>query len=264
MERMEAKLRKSVEINISIQGRGGNLVERSRDLPLLVLGDLHGETDSLDLILDRFREVEKVILFLGDYVDRGKDSLGLLSVLFELQARNPEGVILLRGNHEDWRMNLRYGFARELQQKGGEDLYPFLLKWYESLPLVARIGEVLALHGGIPFPIPENLEELRNIQFPEEGAMHILWSDPEDDIYCPRGAGTRSFNDRELEEFLELVGCELMLRGHQYCPEEGYKINFGKCITLFSASYGRGWPRSAFYLPMGPIEKDLESYIFTF
>ena len=121
--------------------------------PSLIVGDLHGEMDSMDFILKNFRSDQNLLVFLGDYVDRGEQSLELLSTLFELQASLPEGVILLRGNHEDWRMNLRYGFARELYEKGEDLLYQPLLDWYESLPLLTRIGEIVALHGGPPFPL---------------------------------------------------------------------------------------------------------------
>lgn len=264
MDRYEERLKTSTQQNLSLKGRVNSYVERSRDMPVLIVGDLHGEMDSINFILKNFELEKNLLIFLGDYVDRGKESLGLLSVLFELQASRPEEVILLRGNHEDWRMNLRYGFARELYEKGEDLLYQPLLDWYESLPLLTRIGEIMALHGGPPFPLPGSKDELEKLTFKDDRAMHILWSDPEDDSYFPRGGGTRSFNRQDLDAFLSLAHCQCMVRGHQYIPSRGYKITFGKCVTLFTATYGMGWPRSVMYVPEGPILDNLEQYILTF
>ncbi|MBN1332821.1 MAG: serine/threonine protein phosphatase [Synergistales bacterium] len=264
MESYEERLKISTQLNMSLKGRVNSYVERSRDMPVLIVGDLHGEMDSVHFILENFELDQNLLIFLGDYVDRGKESLELLSVLFDLQARRPGEVILLRGNHEDWGMNLRYGFARELSDKGKDLLYKPLLSWYESLPLMARIGEIMALHGGPPYPLPGNMDDLKKLTFQDERSMHILWSDPEDESYYPRGGGTRSFNRQELDAFLSLAQCQCMVRGHQYIPSRGYKINFRKCVTLFTATYGMGWSRSVMYLPEGPIQENLEQYIATF
>lgn len=264
MDIYEEMFKRSTEHNMSLEGRINSYVERSRDTPLLIVGDLHGELDSMDFILKNFRSDRNFLLFLGDYVDRGENSLELLSLLLELQLKRPEGVILLRGNHEDWRMNLRYGFARELYEKGEDLIQPALLDWYESLPLMARIGEIMALHGGPPFPLPGSVGELKKLTIKDERTMHILWSDPGDEFYFTRGGGTRSFSREECQAFLALTDSEFLVRGHQYIPAKGYKITFGNCVTLFTATYRMGWPRSVMYVPEGPILDNLEQYVITF
>ena len=117
---------------------------------------------------------------------------------------------------------------------------------------------------GLPFHCKAGKNELEKLTFQDDRAMHILWSDPEDDSYFPRGGGTRSFDREELDAFLSLTGCQYMVRGHQYIPSRGYKITFGKCLTLFTATYGMRWPRSLMYVPEGPILDNLEQYIITF
>ena len=52
-------------------------------------------------------------VFLGDYVDRGKQSLETIMLLFCLKVKNPTKVILLRGNHESEAVNKFYGFFDE-------------------------------------------------------------------------------------------------------------------------------------------------------
>jgi len=94
-----------------------------------------------------------LFVFLGDYVDRGPDCIGLLKSILTFQMENEDRVILLRGNHEDWNMNVRYSFASELISKGYENIIEDIIGWYESLPLIALLEDIVALHGGVPKPI---------------------------------------------------------------------------------------------------------------
>ncbi|MES2753374.1 MAG: metallophosphoesterase family protein [Pseudomonadota bacterium] len=71
------------------------------------VGDIHGRLDLLDAILRqigadlRDRPVARsFVVFLGDYIDRGPDSSGVLDRLSQLQADDIEAVFLM-GNHEE-------------------------------------------------------------------------------------------------------------------------------------------------------------------
>src|SRR5215469_1771425 len=73
-----------------------------QDLPMTyAIGDLHGEVTLLRqlLALLPFRE-EDTLVFLGDYLDRGEDSVATILALQELKRSHPH-CIFLRGNHED-------------------------------------------------------------------------------------------------------------------------------------------------------------------
>lgn len=62
---------------------------------LIAIGDVHGELGKLDALLDTLSPAEDdTLVFLGDYIDRGPDSPGVIERLLSL------GAIFLRGNHE--------------------------------------------------------------------------------------------------------------------------------------------------------------------
>jgi serine/threonine protein phosphatase 1 len=73
------------------------------DLPaspesVAVVGDIHGRLDRLDRVLVRLPQ-GRTLVFLGDYIDRGPDSRGVVERLLRLEPQRP--CILLCGNHED-------------------------------------------------------------------------------------------------------------------------------------------------------------------
>ena len=67
------------------------------------VGDIHGDLDQLQRLLARLPalDADDTLVFLGDYLDRGPDSAGVVRFLMDLPARTPARVICLRGNHED-------------------------------------------------------------------------------------------------------------------------------------------------------------------
>jgi len=67
------------------------------------IGDIHGDLAALQTLFDRLPrlEADDTVVFLGDYIDRGPDSAGVVAYVRELAARGPARVITLRGNHED-------------------------------------------------------------------------------------------------------------------------------------------------------------------
>jgi serine/threonine protein phosphatase 1 len=65
----------------------------------LAIGDIHGCSSALDALLAAMAPApEDMLIFLGDYVDRGPDTRGVLDRLIQLKSRGP--LVTLRGNHE--------------------------------------------------------------------------------------------------------------------------------------------------------------------
>lgn len=80
---------------------------------VFAIGDIHGDLEALHTLLDRLPELtsDDRLVFVGDYIDRGPDSKGVVDFLMNLHETCPAELIFLRGNHEDgWLRVLDEGF----------------------------------------------------------------------------------------------------------------------------------------------------------
>jgi len=76
---------------------------------IFAIGDIHGEIWKLRGLLDQLEHVstpEDRYVFLGDYVDRGPDTCGVIDLLLRVRTQRPNSVFL-RGNHEQMMLDTR-------------------------------------------------------------------------------------------------------------------------------------------------------------
>lgn len=68
-----------------------------------MIGDIHGELTALETLMDRLPTLKArdTVVFLGDYVDRGPDSRGVIRYVQRFARESVAKVVTLRGNHED-------------------------------------------------------------------------------------------------------------------------------------------------------------------
>jgi hypothetical protein len=135
--------------------RDASVVDLRGTEQVTVVGDLHGSLSCLKQVIDLAGTPSRdnVLVFDGDYVDRGKSSLEVLCTVLLLRLVYGDHVVLLRGNHEDVLVSSVYGFWEELQKKyprGAAQVWDALGRTFAALPLCARTDTAFIVHGGIP------------------------------------------------------------------------------------------------------------------
>jgi len=212
--------------------------------PVTVAGDLHGQFhDFLELLKTGGEPPKTNYIFMGDFVDRGFNSLETMTLLLLLKAKYPSSITLLRGNHESRQISQMYGFYEECSRKYGTlNSWKNCCEVFDCLNVAAIIdGKILCVHGGLS-PDIRTLDQIRIIdrrqEIPSEGPFSdLMWSDPENIetwAVSPRGAGWL-FGSKVVKQFNQINGLELICRSHQLV-DEGYKYHFGKgLVTVWSA-----------------------------
>ena len=211
-----------------------------------ICGDIHGQFyDLLQLFELGGYPQDKNYLFLGDYVDRGRQSIETMCLLLAYKIKYPENFFLLRGNHECSSVNRIYGFYDECKRRYSIKLWKNFCDCFNCLPIAAIIDDtIFCCHGGLSPElvfVNEIKEIIRPTDVPEQGMLcDILWSDPNKDIIDDyfgeneRGISV-TFSKKYLQKFLSDNNLELLCRAHQVV-EEGYEFFANKkCVTVFSA-----------------------------
>ena len=213
--------------------------------PLTICGDIHGQFDDLtELFIKGGKCPETNYLFMGDFVDRGFNSVETFLLLLALKVRYPDRITLIRGNHETRQITQVYGFYDECMRKYGSiNVWRYCTEIFDYLPIGAIIDKkIFCIHGGLS-PTIDTIDEIQNIdrkqEVPHDGAMcDLLWSDPDQEQkrfgMSPRGAGFL-FGEEVVKTFEEINKIDLIARAHQLVME-GYKMMFdGKLVTIWSA-----------------------------
>merc|ERR1719324_188246 len=156
--------------------------------PLTIGTDMHGQYfDLLRFMSDAGYPPEENYLMLGDYVDRGKQSIETICLLLAYKVKYPENVFLLRGNHECASINRIYGFYDECKRRYNIKLWKSFCDVFNCLPPAALIDDtVLCMHGGISPEITQ-MDQIRRLvrptDVPDTGLIcDLLWADPDKDI----------------------------------------------------------------------------------
>ncbi|XP_074567378.1 serine/threonine-protein phosphatase PP1-like [Curcuma longa] len=219
-----------------------NLLEL--EAPIKICGDIHGQySDLLRLFEYGGFPPSANYLFLGDYVDRGKQSLETICLLLAYKIKYPENFFLLRGNHECASINRIYGFYDECKRRFSVRLWKVFSDCFNCLPVVALIdNKILCMHGGLS-PDLSRLEQIKTIHrpcdVPDSGLIcDLLWADPGRDVEGwgenDRGVSW-TFGADTVTDFLARHDLDLVCRAHQVV-EDGYEFFADKqLVTIFSA-----------------------------
>ena len=252
-------LRPGVKIFGSIHGQFGDLMRFFKT---------YGVPDN-DPIFEKKADIEALdYLFLGNYVDRGTNSLEVICLLLALKLKFPKHIHLLRGSHEDKRINFNEGLAYECETRIKEDVnnpdsvFNKLNEVFEYLSLGAVIGNnIFCVHSGIGVNL-ERLNQIENIKKPfrinhndhqstdQKIVMDLLWSDPVLDVndtenktnenreYLGKEATIRYGTDR-IQSFLAKNDLQIIIRSHECVVDGAEEFGETNLYTVFSCTeYG--------------------------
>lgn len=223
---------------------------------IYVLGDIHGNMQSLLKLIDIINKNKpKLVIFLGDIVDRGPRQIECLIFVLILKILNPQTFYILRGNHETLEMNQAYGFFYEFSQKFNDyEAFKEILAVYDVLPICSIINnDILCLHGGIPEDI-DILKKLKGLKAKdvdkstlvsiEPGIFQIMWNDPKPGLggfmRSYRGPGIKFFGQEAFNRFMLEYNLTYLIRAHE-CFPEGYVWFFNyRLLSIFSSANYRG------------------------
>ena len=238
--------------------------------PVKIVGDVHGQYSDLIRLFEMCGFPPSAnYLFLGDYVDRGKQSLETILLLLCYKIKYPENFFLLRGNHEC--ANVTRGAVRDLIPMSGSNTFVTVYGFYDEckrrcdiktwkrfidvfncLPIVAIVAsKIFCVHGGLS-PSLYTMEDIKRIQrptdVPDYGLLtDLLWSDPSDTALDweenDRGV-SYCFGKAVINDFLVRYDMDIICRAHMVV-EDGYEFwNDRTLVTVFSApnySGGKLW-----------------------
>jgi hypothetical protein len=236
--------------------------EKNVEYELIVLGDLHGCYACLKAALlqaEFFTKVERyqadpeknpfpLLVFLGDYIDRGRFSYdGILRTVLRLFLAAPPHVFILRGNHEhyvdrDGRVQSPVRPAEAIDSIAAvapRDLLLAHMRLFDQLPSVLCFERLFFVHAGIPREdtIGAKLKSLSALNDPEI-RLQMAWSDPSDADFVPldlQRSNTRfPFGRMQFRGFMTRVGCSVMVRGHERVVEGLRKVYPDPDLMLLS------------------------------
>lgn len=143
---------------------------------ILSIGDIHGCLDKLKALMDviDWNPDEDLLIFIGDYVDRGQDSSGVLDFLIDLANQSPN-VICLIGNHE--KMFLDYlagkntqtfllnGGYYTIESYGGTDadIPQAHVDFLKSLRTYYETDEYIFVHAGLRDNVPLDQQSMKDM-----------------------------------------------------------------------------------------------------
>lgn len=212
--------------------------------PVKIVGDVHGQyTDLIRMFEMCGFPPNANFLFLGDYVDRGKQSLETILLLFCYKLKFPENFFLLRGNHECANVTRVYGFYDECKRRCNIKIWKTFVDTFNCLPIASIVaGKIFCVHGGLS-PSLKHMDDIRQIarptDVPDYGLLNdLLWSDPADmetDWEANERGVSYCFGKKVIMEFLQRHDFDLVCRAHMVV-EDGYEFfNDRILVTVFSA-----------------------------
>lgn len=153
-----------------------------------VIPDVHGHLATLkSMVKDRIAlSKDDSLYFLGDYIDRGPESKGVIDFIINLQDSG-YGINYIRGNHEDYcirawetdqkRFLFRSDIEKDWRKNGGNrtlesfgakrprDISKFYIDWMKNAKYFIELEDYILVHAGMNFKIDNPFEDTRSMMW---------------------------------------------------------------------------------------------------
>lgn len=253
---------------------------KNDDCDYYLIGDVHSDAIIVQKILENTRFFERVVcaeniklIFIGDYVDRGKSHFRLLQHVLSLKYLFPKNIFLQKGNHDTGKLidgKIKMGVRKSAKSLEKDwfllylynlvnknptlpfDMIESYLAFFDSLTVTSFIVHenniLMIAHAGIPRPRDEesyfgyinSLASLTDEEVKDNIGKtivnNIIWSDPSvGDKNLKENKGRFKFTESHFEEFRGLIGFDRFIRGHEVETKGYNKIYNDRFITIFSS-----------------------------
>ncbi|KAF8356581.1 hypothetical protein PRIPAC_91576 [Pristionchus pacificus] len=247
------------------------------DVPfdVTIVGDIHGQFHDLVRLFKGDAKDGKEgwecmkYVFLGDYVDRGRQSIEVMTMLFILKCLHPDRIFLLRGNHEFYKVNKSYGFLMEFHdrytnKRTVKGLFLLFNEAFCWMSLAAIVGNIyFCSHGGVSASAFTR-RHMRGLYKPvylsnEDSLIQdITWSDPAGGLrgstFNKDRGSSLFFGFDELCKALASMNVVAIFRGHTFL-DAGFANSWGVCFTVFTATNYQGRPTNGAVAYVDPTGK---------
>ena len=243
------------------------------------IGDIHGDLAALRALFERLPSIDDrdTVVFLGDYIDRGPDSAGVVAWVRNFAETCPAKVVMLRGNHEDaWIQVADIGWPEFLLPRGNGCLEcyrsfvggpvpdetqlptpeemtammtagflpPDVIAWMRELRFFYEDDHAIYVHAGIKrtdgrFPHPSEVDPQRA----------LLWLRDRDFFANYRG---------KLVVFGHTTTRTLPNELSSYTPDDPTDLWAGPACIGLDTACGKGGFLTAFELPSGTVYESRE------
>jgi serine/threonine protein phosphatase 1 len=156
-----------------------------------VIPDLHGHSSTLTALIEEQIKPSRndILYFLGDYIDRGPDSKGVIDYIIGLR-KDDYNVVTLRGNHEDYLLRtydnetvhknllgisfrnqlkkewFKYGGKETLKSFGVSDVHDLpenYIEWMRQLEYFVVLDSFILVHAGLNFGIEDPFKDMHSM-----------------------------------------------------------------------------------------------------
>ena len=209
-----------------------NIIEIPLTEQAIFIGDTHGDFNATKTVVKKYIGNDRILVFLGDYVDGRRNSKANINYLLCLKMAFPSNLFLLQGNHEG------YGIFKFHPADFWETVDKELRAEYErvllKLPLAVSAGSIIALHGALPDV--QTISEINKIQVGSEEWKRVTWGDWQEtnsgylgiDIYT----GRPQFGRRYFDTLMKRLKKDVLIRSHQRGTRQ--VIYDDHCLTIFT------------------------------